>query len=43
MNVKFFSSRIRDVIFIKSLLTIIHQIEEFSDREIIFSFNIVLK
>ena len=40
---RFFSDRIRDVIFIKNLLTIIHQIEEFSDKEITFSFNIVLK
>ena len=43
MNVRFFSDRIRGVIFIKSLLTIIHQIEEFSGREITFSFNIVLE
>ena len=38
-----FSDRIRGVIFIKSLLTIIHQIEGFSVREITFSFNIVLE
>ena len=43
MNVRFFSGRIRGIIFIESLLTIIHQIEGFSDREITFSFNIVLK
>ena len=43
MNVRSFSGRIRGVIFIKGLLTIIHQIEGFSDREITFSFNIVLK
>ena len=40
---RFFSGRICSVIFIKSLLTIIHQIEEFSDREITFSFNVVLE
>ena len=43
MNVRSFSSRIHGIIFIKSLLTIIHQIEGFSDREITFSFNVVLK
>ena len=40
---RFFSDKIRGVIFIKGLLTIIHQIEGFSDRDITFSFNIVLK
>ena len=40
---RFFSDRIHGVIFIKSLLAIIHQIEEFSDREITFSFNIILE
>ena len=39
----FFSDRIRGVIFIKGLLTIIHQIEGFSDREITFPFDIVLE
>ena len=39
----FFSGRIHGVIFIKSLLAIIHQIEGFSDKEITFSFNIVLE
>ena len=43
MNVRSFSGRIRGVIFIKSLLAIIHQIEEFSGREITFPFNIVLE
>ena len=43
MNVRFFSGRIRGVIFIKGLLAIIHQIEGFSDKEITFSFNIVLE
>ena len=43
MNIRFFSDRIHDVIFIKNLLTIIHQIEEFSGREITFSFNVVLE
>ena len=38
-----FSDRIRDMIFIKGLLAIIHQIEGFSGREITFSFNIVLE
>ena len=38
-----FSDRIHGVIFIKGLLTIIHQIEGFSGREITFSFNIVLE
>ena len=40
---RFFSDRICSIIFIKGLLTIIHQIEGFSDREITFSFDIVLK
>ena len=40
---RFFSGRIHGVIFIKSMLTIIHQIEGFSGREIIFSFNVVLE
>ena len=43
MNVRFFSGRICSVIFIKGLLAIIHQIEEFSDKEITFSFDIVLE
>ena len=43
MNVRSFSSRIRGMIFIKGLLTIIHQIEGFSGKEITFSFDIVLE
>ena len=43
MNVRFFSGRIRGMIFIKGLLTIIHQIEGFPGREITFSFDIVLE
>ena len=43
MNVGSFSGRIRGVIFIKGLLAIIHQIEGFPGREIIFPFNIVLE
>ena len=43
IDIGFRSSRIWDMKFIKSILTVVKEMKEFSDRKIIFSINVIFE
>ena len=43
IDMRFKSDRVEDMKLIKSILTVMKKIKEFSNRKIIFSINVILK